>query len=84
MQITPQELAELLRLNAKPESVPTGIVLAHGSGKLQPDAIDPVELLRCLGRVSKGHKIDAIRIFRAITGLGLKEAKDALEATWPV
>lgn len=30
------------------------------------------------------NKIDAIREHRAITGMGLKESKDAIERYWPV
>lgn len=33
-----------------------------------------------LAALRAGHKIDAIRLMREATGLGLKEAKDAVEA----
>ncbi len=35
-----------------------------------------IELLRCM---ATGRKIEAIKLYRSITGYGLKEAKDAIE-----
>ena len=50
---------------------------------LQPGNIDPQELARSLAEVGKGHKIQAIKIYRAVTGGYLKESKDAVERFWP-
>jgi ribosomal protein L7/L12 len=47
--------------------------------ELQPDAIARIEI--ALGR---GQKIEAIRIYRDATGVGLKEAKDAIERADPI
>jgi len=33
-----------------------------------------------LAEVQAGKKIDVLKVFRALTGLGLKEAKDLVEA----
>ena len=35
-----------------------------------------------LAAVASNRKIDAIKAYRSITGVGLKEAKDAIEAYW--
>jgi ribosomal protein L7/L12 len=49
---------------------PTPIVSAAPAGPLPPDVL---EALR------RGNKIEAIKLLRERTGLGLKEAKDAVE-----
>lgn len=36
-----------------------------------------------LSAVKKGEKINAIKAYRVLTGSGLKESKDAVEANWP-
>lgn len=33
--------------------------------------------------IQRGNKVEAIKLMREATGLGLKEAKDAVEAAWP-
>ena len=53
-------------------------------GECRPGHIDPVELARILGGMlraagSKGNKIHAIKVYRAVTNQGLKESKDAIE-----
>ena len=35
-----------------------------------------------LKAMREGRKIDAIKAYRSITGTGLKEGKDAIEANW--
>ena len=47
-----------------------GELLAGGSPRLPPEAVTAL---------AEGRKIDAIRIVREATGLGLKEAKDLVE-----
>lgn len=42
-----------------------------GSTPLPPDAIDALR---------RGHKIEAVRLMRQHSGLGLKESKDAVDA----
>jgi len=37
-----------------------------------------------LGAAKRGEKINAIKIIREVTGVGLKEAKDAFEIGYPV
>ena len=37
-----------------------------------------------LSAVKAGKKIEAIRAYRVLTGSGVKESKDAVEAHWPV
>jgi len=43
-----------------------------------PDKFPHEELVR--GLLAQGNKIAAIKIYREVTGVGLKEAKDAIEA----
>jgi hypothetical protein len=40
------------------------------------------QLGRLLGHMKRGSKIEAIKEYRALTGMGLKESKDAVEAFW--
>jgi ribosomal protein L7/L12 len=46
-------------------------------GAMQPGMTDMTEIEQML---RKGQKIEAIKIYRQKTGVGLKEAKDAVEA----
>jgi hypothetical protein len=52
----------------------------HGKG-VQPPEIDTTALAdpEIQAAVASGHKINAIKIYRELTGVGLKEAKDAVE-----
>ncbi|MGC1276010.1 MAG: hypothetical protein WBC44_20080 [Planctomycetaceae bacterium] len=49
--------------------------MAVGAGELDPALSDEL-----YGLLSRGMKIDAIRLYRERTGVGLKVAKDAVEA----
>jgi ribosomal protein L7/L12 len=53
------------------------IVSEDSDFKADPRSVD--ELLQCM---KLGKKIDAIKQYRALTGQGLKESKDAVEAFW--
>jgi len=53
-------------------SAPT---LLSGLSAAAPDALSEVR-----EQIRRGKKIEAIRIYREITGAGLKEAKDAVQA----
>jgi ribosomal protein L7/L12 len=46
-------------------------------GSVEPD---PALSARALALLGRGQKIEAIKLYRRETGLGLKEAKDAVEA----
>lgn len=58
---------------------------------IQPDSIGPgkktpEELAQRLGTIARegrNAKIAAIIVYRAATGQGLKESKDAVERFWP-
>jgi ribosomal protein L7/L12 len=56
------------------------ILLTHcGVGRADPAVVNTL-----MSHVRSGaSKIDAIRAYRALTGLPLKESKDAVEAYWP-
>lgn len=43
---------------------------------------DPTSLDRLLSIMKSGSKIEAIKEYRALTGLSLKESKDAIDCTW--
>jgi ribosomal protein L7/L12 len=51
----------------------------------QPEAVYPMtsEINRLMGLMAAGtQKIEAIKSYRTLTGLGLKESKDAVEKYW--
>ena len=68
--------AEARRINARKSSSADGAAPPPSFSHRAPGAWPPAatEALR------RGHKIEAIRLVREHTGLGLKEAKDAVEA----
>jgi ribosomal protein L7/L12 len=46
---------------------------------------DPVVVNTLMQHIRSGSsKVEAIKAYRTLTGLGLKESKDAVEAYWPV
>ena len=65
LEVTAQEIADLLAHRARPEQVANGI---------RPEQV--LELLQHM----PDRKIEAIKLLRAMTGYGLKEAKDLIEA----
>jgi hypothetical protein len=82
MQITFNSLEEVFNFVDRVRPTVGGYV--ETPGECRPGHIDPVELARILGsmlRVAgpKGSKIHAIKVYRAVTGQGLKESKDAIE-----
>lgn len=60
-------LDDLTEINVEPVPVPYA------------DATIVNELLKAM---KDGRKIEAIKAYRSLTGLGLKESKDAVEAQW--
>ena len=67
------EAKDALDAHARGKSGPQGPTFSPPSmgGALPPDVLDALQ---------KGHKIEAIRLMREQTGLGLKESKDAVDA----
>lgn len=60
-------------------AAPVAVAAAPGAGGAAPAADEPTEvsvILKSFG----DKKIDVIKVVREITGLGLKEAKDLVEA----
>lgn len=43
---------------------------------------DQTALANDIQQIHKGNKIAAIKLFRAITGEGLKDSKDAIDRVW--
>lgn len=74
------EFSELMILRARVDELERKLDLVLHRLGLQTgeasaaDQSDIIELLR------QGQKIEAIKLYRERTGLGLKEAKDAVEA----
>ena len=46
----------------------------------QPASMAAAEDPRLLGEIEAGREIQAIKLYRELTGVGLKEAKDAVES----
>lgn len=61
------ELDSIIDINVEPVS----------TGFVETEKVD--ELLRCVQERLKGGLIPAIRAYRALTNVGLKEAKEAVE-----
>ncbi len=55
-------------------------VIAPGSGEVRPGSIDPAAFAEHLGRVAGGNAIAAIKVYRAVFGVGLRESKAAIDA----
>ncbi len=55
-----------------------GLVEKEEANLLNPDPI----LDEVVALVRQGNKIGAIKLYREKTGVGLKEAKDAVEKLW--
>ena len=73
-----QELRERLdRVERKLDQV-LSILMAGQGAKVQATAPDPFAQVR--EAVRQGRKIEAIKIYRELTGVHLKEAKEAVEA----
>lgn len=54
--------------------------LAHSRTRVGPSTIDPEFEQQVLATLERGSKIEAIKQYRERTRVGLKEAKDAVEA----
>ena len=77
------ELADYLKETHKIEAAAGGVVMAAGGGGGGAAAAAPVEEKSTFDVVLKASgdkKIQVIKVVRAATGLGLKEAKDLVEA----
>jgi ribosomal protein L7/L12 len=66
-----KRVATLTRVEAKLD-----LLLQNAGLQYSPDADLPAPIVEALRR---GHKIEAIRLYRQTTGVGLKEAKEFIE-----
>lgn len=48
-------------------------------GVVRPGHIDPAGLVESLASIARGNKIQAIKVYRAVTGQGLRESMEAVE-----
>jgi hypothetical protein len=65
-----KEAKDLIDIHQMGGDVPPSFDSTMPAGTLSPNVIDAIR---------RGNKIDAIRLLRDQTGMGLKEAKDAVE-----
>jgi len=76
---SPDHSAQLDRIERKLDmllsKVGVGVSPSHA-----PAAGDHPRMAEVRAMVAANRKIDAIKIYREITGLGLKESKDAVDA----
>ena len=62
-------------------AAPVGVAMAAGPAATQDEAVEQTEFNVILeGLADDTKKISVLKVVRAITGLGLKEAKDLVEA----
>jgi ribosomal protein L7/L12 len=57
----------------------------HGGGGLTfasdlPASVGAAEDPRLIAAIEDGHQIQAVKLYRELTGVGLKEAKDAVDS----
>lgn len=73
---------ELGRERAKTETAEANFAAAseHAAQLQREPRINPESVIAMLNFMAEGRKIDAIRMHRQMTGWGLKESKDAIEA----
>jgi ribosomal protein L7/L12 len=67
-----KDAVEAIERGESPDLRPVAAAAAHGVSNVDLDAINELLL--------QNKKIDAIKLYREQTGVGLKEAKDAIEA----
>ncbi len=60
-------------------AMPMGMMMAAGAGAAAPAAVEQTEFTVSI-KDAGAKKLEVIKEVRAITGLGLKEAKDLVEA----
>lgn len=80
---SPDHSAQLDRIERKLDMLLSGVGLGVGSAASPshiPAPGDHPRMAEVRALVAANRKIEAIKIYREITGLGLKEAKDAIDA----
>ena len=70
---------ETVAMDAPPHWNSQDSLIAKVNTQLTIDDI-PADMVSYLYSLSRGQKIEALRIVRAMTGMGLKEAKDYIES----
>jgi ribosomal protein L7/L12 len=74
------ELYKLLAGATDPAAPGAGLTFASDS---QPASVSATEDPRLLELINSGKKIQAVKLYRELTGVGLKEANDAVEGLSP-
>lgn len=64
-------------LTSAPAPPPAARTSAASTGS--PSQVDPATAVQIADALARCHKIEAIKLLREATGLGLKESKDAVE-----
>lgn len=58
-------------------------MITEGMPQPKPVGVSPLNVDELLRLMAEGqYKIEAIKCYRALTGVGLKESKDAVEKYW--
>ncbi len=76
-----KQIEDTFNVSATAAAAPMAMAVMPGSGGAQEAVEEKTEFDLILEEVPADKKIAVLKIVRAITGLGLKEAKDLVEST---
>ena len=74
-----KQAADLVDAIQRKEAVDLHVVQALSNTSHQSVSLDPATTQRIVDLIRSGNRIDAIKEFRQATGVGLKEARDAID-----
>jgi ribosomal protein L7/L12/sugar lactone lactonase YvrE len=77
--LTLKQAAELVDAMQRGEQVDLPMLQSLAPTSSQPVSLDPKTMQQISALVQSGDKINAIKLFRQATGVGLKQAKDAID-----
>ncbi|MFZ2096485.1 MAG: ribosomal protein L7/L12 [Anaerolineales bacterium] len=78
-EISLPQARELVEAMARGETVDTSLFPLVPTASMASPTLDPSTMQRLLDLIRSGEKIEAIKLFRQATGVGLKDAKDAID-----
>jgi len=77
--ISLKQAAELVNAMQRGEQVDLQVLQSLGRASSLPASLGPAKMQQIADLVRSGDKISAIKLFRQSTGVGLKQAKDAID-----